>query len=250
MQVRYCFLGILNRSKLQLVRAMNLRHIIGDLNEYGLITYGAYGLDRILRRCHPALGIEYFYLFALSLQKFEDQLRVPASVLKAYQIEILTSPSAALSAFGTSRKTIDFRFSQDVTCLLIKNRGAPAGFLWLARKIFHEDIAFSDYILPACAMWDFDVVILPRYRLTPAFIALWKHAQLWMHAQGVRWVFSRIAVTNKNSLTVHQKLGGNPIGRLIFLKFGAIQFCLDGLTFKFSKHSAARRKKVVLPDLG
>jgi hypothetical protein len=54
------------------------------------------------------------------------------------------------------------------------------------------------------AVWDFDVYVVPAYRLGYTFLKLWDTANAHLRSLGVRWTLSRISAFNAGSLSSQQ----------------------------------------------
>jgi len=77
-------------------------------------------------------------------------------------------------------------------------------------------------------VWDFDVFVVPRYRLGRTMARLWKAVDADLSAQGVQWSFSRISLFNAESMNSHARLGAVAVGHAIFLVAGKLQLSFSG----------------------
>lgn len=124
------------------------------------------------------------------------------------------------------------RFAQGARCLAATvTEGRLAGFLWFVVGPYDEDEVRARFV-PApvgAAAWDFDVTILPPYRMGRLFAALWSRASAEIGALGVRYTCSRISAFNAASLASHARLGARVVGSATFLCAGPLQFMTSTL---------------------
>lgn len=120
------------------------------------------------------------------------------------------------------------RFAQGARCVVAKRHDELAGFIWLCPQTYREDEVRCVYrwTPSQAAVWDFDVFIVPRFRMGRLFVRLWEKAHAQLRSDGVAWTLSRIDAFNSESLTAHSKLGAQTLGRGWFLVAGRIQLSL------------------------
>jgi len=222
-----------------------LTNIKRDVKEYGFATYSIYIIGKLLQSVSVKVSIEHFHIFVIPVDN-ATKIKVPKSIRNSYKIEVLYEYDPILKYFEISSGTIDFRFNQNAVCFLVIKNNEPCGYMWLIRKKYSEDVVFCDFFMSPEVAWDFDVFILNKYRLTPAFAVLWDYAFDYLRNKKVKWVYSRISSINRSSVAVHRKFGGFILGDLLFVKIGSKQLCFDPIKHKISLHSATKRKRIVL----
>jgi hypothetical protein len=126
-------------------------------------------------------------------------------------------PSAVIAA----------RFAQGARCLAATSAADHklAGFLWFVTGAYDEDEVRARF-LPEPAgttAWDFDVTILPRYRMGRLFAYLWRRAAAELAEAGVKHTLSRISAFNAMSMASHRRLQARTVGKALFLCLGRIQ---------------------------
>ena len=118
------------------------------------------------------------------------------------------------------------RFDQHARCIAASVEGGRlAGFLWFVVGPYDEDEVRVRFV-PApegAAAWDFDVTILPEYRMGRLFAALWGRAGAELATLGVRYTCSRISAFNATSLAAHQRLGARKVGSATFVCCGRVE---------------------------
>jgi hypothetical protein len=118
------------------------------------------------------------------------------------------------------------RFAQGARCLMATTQdGGLAGFLWFVVGPYDEDEVRARFVpAPAGqAAWDFDVAILPSFRMGRLFSYLWSAAACELAGQGVRQTVSRISAFNAVSIASHRRLGARIVGQATFVCVGRLQ---------------------------
>lgn len=118
------------------------------------------------------------------------------------------------------------RFAQGAHCLAATaGESQLAGFLWYVVGPYDEDEVRARFVPgpEGRAAWDFDVSILPKYRMGRLFNYLWRRAFSDLAARGVEHSISRISAFNAASIASHERLGAQMIGSASFLCVGRVQ---------------------------
>lgn len=121
---------------------------------------------------------------------------------------------------------ITARYAQGARCLAAMSaEHTLAGFLWYVIGAYDEDEVRARFLPePAgAAAWDFDVTILPRYRMGRLFAYLWRRAAAELGSAGVTHTLSRISAFNPMSMASHRRLQARTVGKALFLCLGRIQ---------------------------
>lgn len=127
--------------------------------------------------------------------------------------------------------TLRSRFAQGARCLVAAKQDELAGFLWFVTGPYEEDEVRARFVPgPAgAAAWDFDVMVMPQYRMGRLFSYLWARANAELAAHGVRHTMSRISAFNASSLASHKRLGASIVGSALFVCIGPLQLMLSSL---------------------
>lgn len=122
------------------------------------------------------------------------------------------------------------RFANGHACLVARTDERFTGHIWLARGTYDEDTVRCLYAPahPQESVWDYDVYVEPEFRMGRTFSRLWTTANSHLHAEGVRWSYSRIAATNPQSLDSHSRLGIRRLYSATFVRLGKAQLMLAG----------------------
>lgn len=224
---------------------MFLTKLQKGLADHGPLIYSVYVLKRLLNAVTKKASIQFVYLFVLPIASAK-KLRLPASITKSYTVVILHEDDEMLRGFPVSPRTIAYRFRQHAVCLVVLKNKAPIGFFWLIRDRYQEDQMYLDIHMGPQSAWDFDLWVNEEHRLSPAFTILWDHAIEYLRGLGVAAIYSRITTTNNRSLQVHTGLGGRTIGRMLFLRAGEWELCLDTRQRSLSAHTPSRRRRITL----
>jgi len=152
-----------------------------------------------------------------------------------------------VGVFPRPPEVIQHRFAKGATCFVAVAKDEFTGFLWLAWKEYEEDeirciYRFTD---PSRSVWDFDVHVEPRYRMSRTFVRLWQAANRYLAPQGIEWSFSRISAFNRGSLAAHARLGARKLHSALFFCFGNIQLSFFTLR-PFVHFSASPRNTPII----
>jgi hypothetical protein len=118
------------------------------------------------------------------------------------------------------------RFAQGARCLMATtNEGDLAGFLWFVVGPYEEDEVRVRFVPSPVgeAAWDFDVAIVPRFRMGRLFSYLWSRAASELAHQGVTHTMSRVSAFNAASIASHRRLGARIVGDATFVCAGPVQ---------------------------
>jgi hypothetical protein len=123
------------------------------------------------------------------------------------------------------------RFAQGARCLVAANGDDLAGFVWFVTGPYEEDEVRARFVPgpQGEAAWDFDVTIMPQYRMGRLFSYLWARTNAELARCGVRHTMSRISAFNPGSLASHKRLGAQVIGSALFVCVGRLQLMRSSL---------------------
>ena len=132
-----------------------------------------------------------------------------------------------------------------------------ASNLWLCSGGYDEDEVRCRF-LPEPAettVWDFDVYVMPAFRASFAFPALWDAVNAYLRERGIRWTLSRISAFNLTSASSHESLGARDVGRAKFLRLGRLQIGTSTLCPHWHVSLTSRSRPVIrvrapLNDIG
>ena len=224
---------------------MFLDKIKKGINDFGVIIYAVYVIKRLLHYISKKISIQFVYFFVIPVEQ-NRRIKIPSFIRNIYKVDMLNEYSDVLKQFPVTRKTIEYRFKQNAVCLVAMKNKNPIGFFWLVQKKYQEDIMFCDiHMVPEIA-WDFDLWILDEFRLTPAFSILWDYAFDYLEKKNVTLIYSRISTINNTSVEVHERLGGHVVGKILFVKYGDREICLEMIQRRLSTHSPLNRKIIKL----
>ena len=131
---------------------------------------------------------------------------------------------------------ISARFAQGARCLAaVTNESELAGFLWFTVGPYEEDEVRARFCPEpsGASAWDFDVWVLPRYRMGRLLSYLWGVAGAQLTAEGVGQTVSRISAFNAESLASHRRMGGRVVGEAVFFCAGRWQLTKCSLAPKW-----------------
>jgi len=124
------------------------------------------------------------------------------------------------------------RFAQGARCLVAATKGRLAGFVWFVVGPYDEDEVRVRFVPgpPGLAAWDFDVMVMPHFRMGRLFSYLWARAHAELASSGVRHTMSRISAFDALSLASHKRLGARIVGSATFVCVGPWQLMRSSIT--------------------
>ena len=143
----------------------------------------------------------------------------------AYEIEWAQVESPLFAQVERPPAVIAARFAQGARCLVATHQGRLAGFLWFIVGPYEEDEVRVRFVpgAPGKAAWDFDVLVLPEYRMGRLFSYMWSRGAAEMWALGVRDTMSRVSAFNAASIAAHRRLGARIVASALFVCLGRWQ---------------------------
>lgn len=193
--------------------------------EFGAAAGSLYVLDRLLRALSPRLGL---FVYELMVQPVVAKPLLPASMAQHLSYHLIEAGDAEVAEMPARTEIKAERFAMGAQCLGVYLKGKWVGYIWLARHQYLEDEVRCAYALshPEVSVFDFDLVVLPAYRMGVGFAAVWQAANAHLRSQGVKYSFSRVTRFNLASRRAHARLGCRRLGRAVFLKAGALECML------------------------
>jgi hypothetical protein len=144
----------------------------------------------------------------------------------SFSLQWIARDSPLFSQVERPQRVIAARFAQGARCPAATVNGTElAGFLWFVIGPYDEDEVRARFIpAPAGeAAWDFDVTVMPRFRMGRLFSYLWLRASDELASQGVTHSVSRISAFNPVSIASHRRLGARIVGAATFVCIGRWQ---------------------------
>jgi len=211
--------GPASRSFVDMTILPKLRQTLATM---GRVDGALYVLSRLLE---VAFGrrvriVKYYFVAQPVVQA------VPSPSRSSFDVDWAEAGSPLFQQIARPSSILASRYRQGARCLAATVGGSElAGFLWFVVGPYDEDEVRVRFV-PApeeCTAWDFDVTIMPRYRMGRLFATLWQRGAKEMAACGVTHTVSRISAFNPMSLASHRRLGARVVGQALFLCIGEWQ---------------------------
>lgn len=206
---------------------MALQSLRATARELGVGWTLAYALHRLLQAAGIGRVVPYAFVAQPVGSGAYDQLRDDAKTQVRHAL-----PGDPLEAsFPRPLEVNRARWASGARCHVCTVGGEFAGTIWIQRTRYEEDEVRCDYLIaqPERCVWDFDVVVAPKYRLGRTMGRLWKAVDAELAREGVRWTLSRISLFNPASLRSHTRLGAVPVGWAAFLVIGPLQLAVSSV---------------------
>lgn len=207
---------------------MPLRRVAANIAELGWLDALFFLAGRALSSLTKnRVRIVRYYLVA---QPVPSEAPIARPSLKT-TVSFVAQEDPLVEQFPRPADVIARRYQCGSRCLSARAGDRFAGFIWLARGGYDEDMVRCRYEFthPRESAWDFDVYVAPEFRLGRTFSRLWDAANQQLRLDGVNWSFSRIESSNHGSLLAHARLGTRKLFSVTFFCIGPLQLTLTSV---------------------
>ncbi len=219
-----------------------LKRLTSPFREFGWFAGLLYGIHQALQRVSPSL---HLHLYELLVQPIPGAPLLPGKLAKAYEFREIAKGDPEIALMPARPDIKESRFGQQAVCIGTFLKNELVGYLWLSFHTYEEDEVRCTFVLPddGQSVFDFDLYIVPKYRMGLAFAAVWDGASQYLRQRGVRYSFSRLTRVNIASRRAHARLGTRCVGRMIVFVAGTFEFMLSSVPPYI--HLSFRRKNRV-----
>jgi len=199
-----------------------LRRIIAPMVEFGPLAGTLYILDRVLSRLSPRLRI---LAYELVVQPIPSTPVLPSARVRTLRCKELKRGDPDLRKVIAPLTVQEFRFAQDSICLATYREDRLIGYVWFCSGSYNEDEARCKFLVnpPGKAVFDFDLVVLPEFRMGLGFAAVWHCTAQYLRDRQIEYSFSRITRFNSISRRSHSRLGSIRIGSMLVVKVWGLE---------------------------
>lgn len=197
------------------------------INQLGLLNALLYISNRLTSKIPCGLSFNKYYFV---LQSLNTLPLLPEGRGKRFQIRELKADDLSSHPCPRPQVVLTDRYHQGAVCLAAYKDEEFAGCLWYTKAHYQEDELRALYRFPSSDfVWDFDVYVEPKYRLSPVFLKLWDEASSRLIAQRYRGSLSRISAFNPMSLSSHKRMGTRVLGWAVFVRLHSLQLTLSSM---------------------
>lgn len=200
-----------------------LRRLKNLVNELGAGTAILYCLHRLFAASRLPVSL---YSYRLVVQPVSAEPHLTKTRLESFVCRKMGEGDLAFADAGLEPDLCSARFQQGAVCYGLFRNGTLCAWLWLVPGAYEEDEVRCRFELSQDMMWDFDVMVLPKFQMGFAFAALWDCVNTELSSQGINWCASRISAFNMPSRRSHQRLGAVDMGWMLFVAVGPVQVML------------------------
>lgn len=195
--------------------------------QLGLINAGLYLFNRFFAHFSiPVRIIKYYFV----VQMIHKERNLPRNRGKNLNSKVITNFNLYNLPCPRPDSVIKDRFDQGAVCLSVHRGDEFAGCFWFIKNNYQEDEVRCKYhLISDDSVWDFDVYVEPKFRLSPVFLKLWDDASEHLLKDGCLYTFSRISAFNPMSLASHKRMGAETVGFAVFLCLGSVQVMMSNL---------------------
>lgn len=197
------------------------------IKELGTINASLYLFNLFFKTLNiPVVCIKYYFVS----QEFHYKPLLPRNRGENLIVKELPISYQNHHPCPRPQSVIRDRYQQGASCLAVYKQEEFAGCFWYIKKKYHEDEVRCIFdLLDDNSVWDFDVYVAPKYRLSPVFLKLWDNASKKLLAEGYQHSISRISAFNSMSLSSHKRMGAKTLGWAVFLCIGFVQITISNL---------------------
>jgi len=204
-----------------------IKKILDLQRQLGIVNAILFAINRILTLLPFSFKVIKFYFAA---QKLSNQSLLPNNRGKNIAI-IEVARTEKHHPCPRPIEVIEDRYYQGAICLVAYNNTEFSGCLWYIKDRYKEDEVNCLFELPEKdSVWDFDVYVEPKFRLSPVFLKLWDYTSDRLLKEDCHWSLSRISAFNPNSLFSHKRMGAVIIGWAVFICLGGIQVTIANVS--------------------
>jgi len=235
------------------VRTANLRmlqKLSSPFREFGFFAGFVYAIHRLLQRISPSMKLMFHDWM---VQPIASEQLLPARFAQRYRTREIGQEDPLIDGMPIRPEVRISRREQRAICLGTFKNEALVGYIWLSSGSYDEDEARCRYVLtpPNESIFDFDLYILPKYRASLGFAAVWNGTNEYLYRRGVRYSYSRLDHYNRASASAHDHLGWKRVGSAVILKLWQIEVMFSSLfPWFFLTFSDEQRPSITLsPDI-
>ncbi len=197
------------------------------ITQLGWVNAGLYLFSQLTDVFSVGLSLKKYYFVA---QFLNGQPLLPQRKGRQFIVVELLSDVQDTHPCPRPAPVIADRYAQGAVCLATYKGEEFAGCLWYVNPRYREDEVRCLYqLVSAQAVWDFDVYVEPKFRLSPVFLKLWDATSAKLISEGYCWSLSRISAFNAMSLSSHKRMGAQVVGWAIFMRAGVVQLSIASL---------------------
>jgi hypothetical protein len=191
--------------------------LLGELKRLGFIGSIAYYVPRVVSRI--SRGRCKIFPIAFYAQPVGTMRLVREEANTGVTVAPLSPTTLSEATFGRPEGVIAERFLSGQICIAAVKDTVLMGFIWISTGALKERLVrceFEPFPIGAVA-WDYDIYIVPRYRLGRTFARLWDGAREYMRQRGFKASVSWIELSNVGSIRAHLRIGARRVGWAVFV---------------------------------
>ena len=192
-----------------------LQRLRVDIRGMGGMGWTLYASDRLLDRV--SRGRVRLWAFRFFAQPVPARSMLSHSGKTKLRISPINAGDIRSECFNRPAGAVEERFLDGSTCIAAVDGEELAGFMWLHFGRLQERLLACDFepFPRGRTCWDYDLEVLPRFRLGRTFARLWDEAYKLLREHNVEASVSWIAFSNRSSQRAHERMGARPVGWLI-----------------------------------
>lgn len=204
------------------------QRLAGPFKQFGLRDGALYVAHRALQRISPRCGV---FVYELMAQPVTEGGLLPAKWSKNVTSSEIPRGHPDIERMPAREDIKHLRFEQGAICLGVYLREKLVGYIWYCFESYDEDEVRCRYELtePNRTVFDFDLYVMPEYRMGIGFIAVLHCANEFLRNRGIEYSFSRLTRFNIASRRSHSHIQWTCVARAYCLQIGPLELLVSTL---------------------
>lgn len=205
-----------------------LKSAVAFASEAGWPNAALYWLNRIFDRSGGWVRIDAVYLYSQHV----GITLLPAGRGRSITVRALAADAAVALGVPVRPDLLARRRNPEVLCLAAVKDDTVLGYHWLNFGAHDDEMVRCRFVsLPeGRAAWGIELNILPAHRGGLTYARIWDETHKLLRERGALYATSYIIAWNIAGIAAEEKLGGQRLGRLVFVRIGSWQVMLAGVS--------------------
>lgn len=218
------------------------QRLFDPFKTFGVWDGTLYVVHRLLQRISPRCGL---FVYDVTAQAVTAKPLLPERWAKNLRYMEIPRGHPAVEAMPAREDIKQQRFEQGAICLGVYRDEQLLGYIWYCFGRYDEDEVRFRYELTDAqhTVFDFDLYILPEYRMGIGFAAVLHFANQYLRSKGVEYSFSRLTRFNLASRRSHSHVGLVTVASTYCLQLGAVEIVVSS-TFPFIAMSRSKTHRI------
>lgn len=205
------------------------QRLTDPFNTFGVRDGTLYLMHRLLRRVSSRCGL---FVYDVTAQSVTAKPLLPERWARNLRCAEIPQGHPDIAAMPARDEIKLQRFAQGAICLGVYRDDQLLGYIWYCFGGYDEDEVRFHYELTdrRRTVFDFDLYILPEYRMGIGFAAVLHFANQYLLSKGVDYSFSRLTRFNLASRRSHSHIGLATVASTYCLQLGPLEIVVSSIS--------------------